>query len=59
MERAEVETKARDLVGGILGRKRTDTLIDSIRDLAGLKNMARLRPLWQTATPRPTTGASH
>jgi hypothetical protein len=46
-------------MGGILGRKRTDTLIDSIRDLAGVKNMARLRPLWQTATPRPTTGASH
>ena len=54
MERAEVEAKARDLMGGVLGRKRTDTLIGAIRDLAGVKNMARLRPLWQAATPRQT-----
>jgi 2-methylcitrate dehydratase PrpD len=59
MDRAEVEAKARDLMGGILGRKRTETLIGSIRDLAGVKNMARLRPLWQAATPRPMTGAEH
>jgi 2-methylcitrate dehydratase PrpD len=59
MDRAEVEAKARDLMGGILGRKRTDTLIGSIRDLAEVKNMARLRPLWQAATPRHTTGAGH
>ena len=32
----------------------TDTLIGAIRDLATVKNMARLRPLWQAATPRPT-----
>jgi len=57
MERTEVEAKARDLMGGILGRKRTDTLIGAIRDLAAVKNMARLRPLWQAATPRPTSGA--
>jgi 2-methylcitrate dehydratase PrpD len=58
MERAEVEAKARDLMGGVLGRKRTDTLIGAIRDLAGVKNMARLRPLWQAATPRAGTGGS-
>jgi 2-methylcitrate dehydratase PrpD len=57
MERAEVEAKARDLMGGILGRLRTDTLIGTIRDLAAVKNMARLRPLWQAATPRPRPGA--
>jgi 2-methylcitrate dehydratase PrpD len=57
MDRAEVETKARDLMGGILGRKRTDTLIGAINELAEAKNMAGLRPLWQAATPRPTTGA--
>ncbi len=56
MEEAEVEAKARDLMGGILGRKRTDALIGSIRDLAAVKNMARLRPLWQTATPRHPAG---
>jgi 2-methylcitrate dehydratase PrpD len=52
MERSEVEAKARDLMSGILGRKRTETLIGAIRDLAAVKNMARLRPLWQAATPR-------
>jgi 2-methylcitrate dehydratase PrpD len=53
MELAEVEAKARDLMGGVLGRKRTETLIDAIRDLTAVKDMARLRPLWQAATPRP------
>jgi 2-methylcitrate dehydratase PrpD len=57
MDRAEVEAKARDLMGDVLGRKRTDTLTSAIRDLAAVKNMARLRPFWQAATPRPTTGA--
>ena len=57
MDQAEIEAKARDLMGNVLGRKRTGTLIAAIRDLAAVKNMARLRPLWQAATPRPTTGA--
>jgi 2-methylcitrate dehydratase PrpD len=54
MDRAEVEAKARDLMGGVLGRKRTETLIAAIHDLAKVKDIARLRPLWQAATPRPT-----
>ena len=57
MDRAEVEAKARDLMGGILGRKRTDALVGAIRDLAEAKSMTQLRPLWQAATPPPTTGA--
>jgi 2-methylcitrate dehydratase PrpD len=57
MERAEVEAKARDLMSGVLGRRRTERLIEAIRDLAAVKDMARLRPLWQAATPRPV-GAS-
>jgi hypothetical protein len=40
-------------MGAVLGRKRTETLIDAIRDLGAVKDMARLRPLWQAATPRP------
>ncbi len=36
MDQAEVETKARDLMQGVLGRKRTQTLIGAIRDLAEL-----------------------
>jgi 2-methylcitrate dehydratase PrpD len=52
MGEAEVEAKARDLVGGILGRKRSQALIAAIRELAEVKDVARLRPLWQAATPR-------
>ena len=52
MELAEVEAKARDLMGGVLGRKRTEMLIDAIRDLTAAKDMARLRPLWQAPAPR-------
>jgi 2-methylcitrate dehydratase PrpD len=53
MDRSEVEAKARDLMGSVLGRQRTEKLIAAIRDLATVKNMTRLRPLWQAATPRP------
>ena len=56
MDFPEIEAKARDLIGGILGRKRSEALIGAIRDLAAVKNLARLRPLWQAATPRLTTG---
>ncbi len=59
MDRAEVETKARDLMAGVLGKTRTETLIRSLRDLGTIKNMAKLRPLWQAATPRPFRGAGH
>jgi 2-methylcitrate dehydratase PrpD len=59
MDQAEVEAKARDLMGGVLGRKRTEVLIRAIRGLAEVKAMGRLRPLWQAATPRPVTGDSH
>ncbi len=53
MDQTEVEAKARDLMGSVLGSKRTERLIGAIRDLAAAKNMARLRPLWQAATPHP------
>jgi 2-methylcitrate dehydratase PrpD len=63
MDQAEVEAKARDLMGGVLGRKRTEALIRAIRGLAEVKAMGRLRQLWQAATPRhatrATTGESH
>jgi len=57
MDLAEVEAKARDLMGGVLGRKRTQMLIGAVRGLTEVKSMGRLRPLWQAATPRPATGA--
>ena len=53
MNGTEVEAKARDLMGGVLGKKRTEALIEALRKLATVKDMARLRPLWQAATPRP------
>lgn len=53
MDRGEVEAKARDLIGEVLGRKQSEALIAAIRDLAEVKDLARLRPLWQAATPRP------
>jgi 2-methylcitrate dehydratase PrpD len=59
MDQAEVEAKARDLMGGVLGRKGTEALIRVIRGLTGVKSMGRLRPLWQAATPRPATGDNH
>ena len=59
MSQAEVEAKARDLMEGILGRKQTEPLIKSIRDLAGVKDIARLRRLWQAATPRRPAAAGH
>jgi 2-methylcitrate dehydratase PrpD len=58
MDQAEVEAKARDLMGTVLGRKRAEALIGAIRGLAQVKAMGRLRPLWQAATPRHTTGES-
>jgi 2-methylcitrate dehydratase PrpD len=53
MDRGEVEAKAHDLIGDLLGRQQSEALIAAIRDLAKVKDMARLRPLWQAPTPRP------
>jgi len=52
MERREVEAKAHDLMSEILGRRQSEELIEAVADLGKVKNMARLRPLWQAATPR-------
>jgi 2-methylcitrate dehydratase PrpD len=52
MDRGEVEAKARDLIGDLLGRRQSEALIAAISDLAKVKDMARLRPLWQAPTPR-------
>jgi len=59
MDQGEVEAKARDLMEAILGRKQTEPLIKSIRDLAGVKDIVRLRRFWQAATPRRPAGAAH
>jgi 2-methylcitrate dehydratase PrpD len=59
MDRAEVEAKAGDLMAGILGKNRADKLSRSLRDLTAVKNMAKLRPLWQAPTPRFVRGGVH
>jgi 2-methylcitrate dehydratase PrpD len=51
MDRAEVEAKARDLLVGVTGPRRTATLIETMRDLGKVKDMAALRGLWQAPTP--------
>ena len=51
MDRGEVEAKARDLLLDVLGTRRTATLIETLRDLATVKDMTKLRGLWQAATP--------
>jgi 2-methylcitrate dehydratase PrpD len=51
MSRDEVEAKARDLLVGVIGPRRTATLIETVRDLAAVKDMAKLRGLWQAPTP--------
>jgi hypothetical protein len=56
MDQTEIEAKARDLMSAVLGRQRTQALIGAIRGLSEVKTMGRLRPLWQAATPRRTTG---
>ena len=51
MDRSEVEAKARDLIIDIIGARRTAALIEAMRDLGAVKDMTKLRPLWQAATP--------
>ncbi len=45
MTRDEVEGKARELMTPVLGRDRTEQLIQRIRNLEEVKNMRELRPL--------------
>jgi 2-methylcitrate dehydratase PrpD len=53
MTRAEVVTKAHDLMTPILGVRRTDRLIATILDIEGMKDMTDLRRLLATAPPKP------
>ncbi len=55
MDRGEVEAKARDLMVDVLGSRRTARLIRSIRNLASVEDVARLRRLWQADTPPVAT----
>jgi 2-methylcitrate dehydratase PrpD len=49
MTRAEVVTKARGLMGPVLGAGRTDELIDQVLGLDSLKEIRALRPLLQVS----------
>lgn len=45
MEAGQVEDKARDLIGPILGRARTEDLIRALRDIRIVEDLRDLRPL--------------
>jgi hypothetical protein len=47
MDRAEVETKARDLTVPIIGAERAEKLIAAAASLESLSNAIELRPLLQ------------
>jgi len=47
MTRAEVDEKCVDLLGPILGRKKTRNLIDAVWGLERVKDIRSLRPLLQ------------
>jgi hypothetical protein len=47
MERAEVEAKALDLVGPVLGAERARALVAAIRLIERLETVVALRPLLQ------------
>ncbi len=47
MDQAEVEAKARDLIGPIVGTERAERLIAAVRAFESLRNATELRPLLQ------------
>ena len=49
MPRAEVATKARDLMAPLLGKAKSAKLIDTVLALESVKNVRQLRPLLQRA----------
>jgi 2-methylcitrate dehydratase PrpD len=49
MTQSEVEAKALDLVGGILGTRRGRALVQTMAKLETVPDVAALRRLWQTA----------
>lgn len=52
MSEAQVEAKARDLLGPALGAARADRLIAAVREIEGMADVRELRPLLQTR-PEP------
>ena len=45
MPRAEIEAKARDLLVPVIGRRRTERLIEAVWNIESVKDVRRLRPL--------------
>jgi hypothetical protein len=46
MTQAEVEAKALDLIGGVLGKDRAAALVRTIGRLETVADVTALRPLW-------------
>jgi 2-methylcitrate dehydratase PrpD len=52
MTQAEVEAKASDLIGGVLGARRANAVVDAMRNLETIPDVTALRRLWQPAAKR-------
>jgi 2-methylcitrate dehydratase PrpD len=50
MTQPEVEAKALDLIGGVLGKDRAAELVRTIGRLETVADLTALRPLWSTPT---------
>jgi 2-methylcitrate dehydratase PrpD len=54
MVRDEIVAKARDLMDGILGPKRSQRLVDAVYEIENLSDMTLLRPLLTAPTRKRT-----
>ena len=58
MNQAEVEAKAFDLIGSVLGARRARAVIRAISKLETMTNVTSLRRLWQPTKPPAAPGAA-
>jgi 2-methylcitrate dehydratase PrpD len=58
MDRREVETKARDLIADVLGKRRANEIIRAIGSIDTLEDVTTLQKLWRPAGVAPTVGAA-
>jgi 2-methylcitrate dehydratase PrpD len=56
MTQAEIEAKARDLIGAVLGTQRAQTLVDAVAQIETCADVTALRRLWQPSGLRLASG---
>jgi hypothetical protein len=47
MTQAEIEAKASELVGSILGARRAEAIVQAMRNIEAVPDITALRRLWQ------------